>query len=181
MSGLHRRARSPHALALVVVAACYSWQLGATPSDAGVDATAPRDSGPGDGGRDVEARDAGHDAARDAHDAASSRDSAPGDAPEDHRPDVACAPLLQSLASTRAAAVVCSLGSPDQCQGKITDACGCPVYVTSASSAAAESFSMAVKAVTSAGCVPHCTTCSVVAWACLEGETDGGFAATCMP
>lgn len=151
----HRVFQLVLALALPLAGATTACVLDWTLRDDG----APGDAAPADGG----AHDAADGASVDAADAA---ESAPIDAPS-------CATLLGAVADARAEARACTLGVGD-CAAKVTDECGCGVFVARASSGAAASYGAAVAAAKSAGCTGGCAgSCPFVPaiGACLQSPT----------
>jgi hypothetical protein len=157
------------------IAACtYNWTVGPGPvsgvgdsglSDAGSDGTAEAGR-PGDAGAD--ASNAPTDAGNDAADSAS---------------PTPCMTLAQALVAERAPAKACTLGSGECAAPAITDECGCPSYLATASSPASLEYTTSIAEYEEAGC-PHPSWCTICLAAGSHGTclyTDGGGSISCVP
>ena len=166
------RPRAP-GLALVVGCACaaacsYDWSTGAAPRDGG-DA---HEADAGDGGVHADASDGAID-----------RET--GDAPvgmdvEADGPD--CNQLHANVDAARVKARQCT-AQPSDCMSKVTDQCGCEVYVAQASSQATSDYEAAINALQDSGCTLGCGSCTTPQPAqCLPSMgPDGGLSTSCSP
>jgi hypothetical protein len=125
-------------------------------------------AGSGGSGGSAGSADSGDDGTTPAADAADAR----------HETAASCNALEANVDSTRAAARLCA-STPTACKSKVTDQCGCTVFVAESSSAATTAYAQAISALEASGCPRGCGTCSNPATSeCLVGP---GLKDVCTP
>jgi hypothetical protein len=164
---------------LSAAAGCsYDWTVpdGRVPDGGGLDA--PRDAA------DAGAADATKDATADtsvsadaATDASTGVDAA--DVVEAATLPACTASQEMTVAQDRAAALVCTGVTPSPCETKVTDECGCPVYVATNNQAEA-TYVSAVKQLQMT-CIPSCPGCGTAPspGVCIISDA-GGSALSCF-
>jgi hypothetical protein len=85
-----------------------------------------------------------------------------------------CTALLANVASTKAQAITCTLGSVTDCVSEVMDECGCGVFVGQNASTASQNFANAVGDAKSAGCTSQCSGCTALParGTCVEQGTS---------
>ncbi|MGD0526358.1 MAG: hypothetical protein ABSE49_14500 [Polyangiaceae bacterium] len=164
-------------LAFLGVSACvsaaaagcsYDWTpAGAASDGGGLDAA---DAGIIDAARDATADIA--PSAEAAMDAPTAMDAA--DVVEAATLPACTASQEMTVAQDRAAALVCTGVTPSPCQTKVTDECGCPVYVATNNQAEA-TYVSAVKQLQMT-CIPSCPGCGTAPspGVCIISDAGGG-------
>jgi hypothetical protein len=169
-------------LALLGVLACVAAAAGCS-----YDWTVP-DGGASDGGGLDAADAAAADATKDATaDTAVSADAAMDASSGMDVADVVEAATLtacttseeMTVAQDRAAALVCTGVTPSPCETKVTDECGCPVYVATNNQAEATYVSAVKQLLTM--CIPSCPGCGTAPspGVCILGDA-GGSSLSCF-
>lgn len=169
-------------LALLWVLACvsagascsYDWTVpdGGASDASGLDA--PLDAAAADATKDATAETSvSADAAMDASTGADAADVV-----EAATLPACTASQEMTVAQDRAAALVCTGVTPSPCETKVTDECGCPVYVATNNQAEA-TYVSAVKQLQMT-CVPSCPGCGTAPspGVCIIGDA-GGSALSC--
>jgi len=170
----------PAGAVLVMLGACYSWQLGTSSSDGGGDAFVSRQ----DSGQTADGAQRPHDAGAPSSDGSHLLDRGnPIDSmPAGHPEGGSCTSLFNAAMAALARAEACTAGTtPPQCTTNVKDPCGCTAFLAEPSSEPSQAYTTALAALGAASCgvEPSCTTCIPTAGECLEGPVDGGFGFAC--
>ncbi len=178
--------------ASVVLAACYSWNLGSQ-ADSGVVTDARSVDARSVDARSVDAHhsDAGHprsdaaDTSPPGPDVHMSTDSSrpPSDAAKDRQTDAGtCSALEEAADAARVLAEECPVVGK-ACNEYVLDRCHCRVFVGATESGATASYEKIVHAEVEAGCAQDCTPCPAGAKCavCLETPVGSGVASLCLP